>query len=295
MLSEKALGMESKNFSIIIPAYNEEGGIGKTLDALFCYLSTLPISSEVLVVDDGSTDRTGSIALEKGAKIVTHAINLGYGAAIKSGVKVAKYSTIILLDADGTYPIEVISSLMDSIPLYDMVVGARIGKDVSIPFFRRLPKWILNQVANYLSNSKILDLNSGLRAIKKDVFMRFLKILPSGFSLTTTITLALQTNGYAIHYMPINYYTRIGKSKIRPIYDTFNFLLLILRTSLLFNPLKIFLTLGLGLIAMSLLFLFYSFFFLPKLLDNTATILFIGGLQMVAVGMIADLVNRRMD
>ena len=162
-------------------------------------------------------------------------------------------------------------------------------------WFRRPAKWCLTLLANYLSETRIDDLNSGLRAIKKDLFNKFVKLLPNGFSLTTTITLALLTQGYRVKYIPINYYPRIGKSKIRPIRDTLNFLFLIIRTMLLFNPLKIFLSVSIGLFFLSFLVFFYSIIFLPYVLDVTALVLFIGGIQILAIGMIADLIHRKID
>ncbi len=287
--------MVEKSVSIIIPAYNEEKGIAKTIDALQQCLTALPLQSEIIVVDDGSADNTASIAKEKGVQLIQHPTNMGYGASIKAGVKASQYDNILIIDADGTYPVNAIPQLIDHLPTFDMVVGARITKNASIPLIRRPAKWFLSQMANFLSDTKILDLNSGLRVIKKDLFLKYVKILPSGFSLTTTITLALHSNGYAVHYLPISYHPRVGKSKIRPIHDTFNFAVLILRTMLLFNPLKIFLTVGITLMGLGIGLLFFSWFFLPKLLDNTATILFIGGLQILAVGMISDLINRRID
>ena len=215
--------------SIVIPAYNEECGIGQTLDELKSVLASQAMTYEIIVVDDASTDQTAHIARQKGVQLISHKKNRGYGASIKTGVRKAMHETILITDADGTYPAKAIPEIME-----------RVGKQVSIPLIRRPAKWFITKLANMLSNAKIPDLNSGLRAMKKELFHQFIRILPDGFSLTTTITIALHSSHYRVQYIPISYLKRQGKSKIRPIQDTLNFVLLILRTILLFHPLKIF-------------------------------------------------------
>lgn len=279
--------------SIIIPAYNEEKGIGSTLDKIHSHLSKKNHIYEIIVVDDGSIDKTAHIVSQKNAELIKLPHNTGYGASIKRGVLSAKYDVILIIDADGTYPPEEIHTLLESTEHYDMVVGARTGRSVAIPFIRKPAKWFLTQLANFLSEHKIPDLNSGLRTIKKDIFLKFLKILPDGFSLTTTITLALLTNGYRVKYVPIRYLPRLGTSKIKPFQDTLNFIFLIIRTILLFNPLKIFFSMSVILVSIASSVFFYSVLFLPYRLDMTALILFLAGLQIFAIGMLADLINKR--
>lgn len=281
------------NVSVIIPAYNEEQSIGSVLDKIKEVLDKLKGGSEIIVVNDGSTDKTSDIALRKGVRVVNHDFNHGYGASIKTGVRQSKYDIILITDADGTYPAEDIPNIVKHMENFDMVVGARVGEKVKIPSLRKPAKWILVKLANYLSESNIIDLNSGLRAVKKDIFDKFNKLFPDGFSLTTTITLIMLTNGYKVKYVPINYFSRVGKSKIRPIRDTWNFFQLIIRTALLFNPLKIFLPISLLLFISSFFIFFYSFYFLPYTLDITAVILFVSGIQVLAIALIADLINRR--
>lgn len=280
--------------SVIIPAFNEEKSIGNTIDEMKEVLERNNFNYELIVVNDGSSDDTGKIAQEKGARLITHDFNHGYGASIKAGVRQSKYDVILITDADGTYPTEDIPTILRHMENYDMVVGARVGDKVKVSLVRKPAKWLLTKLANYLSESNIVDLNSGLRAIKKEVFSKFNKLLPDGFSLTATITLALVTNGYQVKYIPINYGSRIGKSKIKPIRDTLNFFQLIIRASLLFNPLKIFLPIGLGLCFLGIFVFFYSVFSLPYTLDITAVVLFTSGIQVMAIGLIADLINKRM-
>lgn len=274
--------------SIIIPAYNEENGIEKVITDIKRYLNQ---ECEIIVVNDGSIDRTKQI-IEKisGIVIIHHLKNRGYGAALKSGIKKSQGKHILIIDADGTYPIESISDLLNHKENYDMVVGARTGSKIQIPVLRKPIKWILNQLANYLTKTKIPDLNSGLRIIKKDVLNHFIHLLPDGFSFTTTITLALLTNNYRVKYLSINYYKRKGKSKIEPIRDTLNFFRLIIKTILYFNPLKIFIPISLILFLLSLGILIYSHFFTSKIMDITIVVLFISAIQVLAIGMIADLI-----
>lgn len=283
-----------KNVSVVIPAFNEENGIGTILDSVKNVLAANNFTYELLVVDDGSTDRTGEVARKKGAKVITHTMNQGYGASIKAGVMHAAHGIILITDGDGTYPADKIPELLKGMQDSSMVVGSRIGKNIKVPLIRRPAKWALTKLASYLSESPIDDLNSGLRAIDKTIFNNFKKILPDGFSLTTTITLAMLCNGYSVKYIPITYNRRIGKSKIRPIRDTLNFLQLILRTVLLFNPLKVFIPASLLLFFAAFFIFFYSFFFLPFTMDVTAIVLLMGGIQILAIGMIADLINRRL-
>jgi len=282
-----------KNVSVIIPAYNEAAGIGKVLSDLEVVLSRTGIDYEIIVVNDGSTDRTGEIVRESGVTLLEHTANRGYGASLKDGIKEAQYDNIMILDADGTYPQDAIPALITEADQYDMVVGSRTGGSVAIPPHRRFPKWLLKKMADYLVGMKIPDLNSGLRIFKKNLALKFFNILPNGFSFTTTITVALLSNNYRVKFYPINYNKRTGKSKFRPIQDTFNLLNLILRTSLYFNPLKIFVPFSLILFLLAVLVFIYSKFFTPQVMDITIIVIVMTAVQILALGLIADLVDKR--
>lgn len=275
--------------TIVVPAYNEENGIGPVI----AELRRLDPAWEILVVDDGSTDGTSRAVEAIGCRVVRHRTNRGYGAALKTGIDAARAPWIVITDADGTYPNERIPELVRDLTDYDMVVGARIGKSVAIPLVRKPAKWALNTLANYLSEARIPDLNSGLRAFRKDEVRRFFDILPSGFSFTTTITLAFHVNDRFVKYVPIDYHKRQGKSKIRPIQDTLNFAALILRTVLYFRPLKIFLPVAVFLLLAGIGILVWSWKFTPKIMDATVSILLVSSLQMAAVGLLADLIDKR--
>jgi glycosyltransferase involved in cell wall biosynthesis len=222
--------------SIIIPAYNEEGSIGSVLDGLRDWRDR----AEIIVVDDASTDRTAESAERAGARVIRHLHNKGYGAALKTGIRAAAGDIVVMMDADSEHSAEQITRLLHALGSNDMVVGAR-GKGSHSPLLRRPGKWLLSKVANYLAQTQIPDLNSGLRAFRKDVAKRFLHILPNGFSFTTTLTLALFKEGYNTAYVPIVTTPRVGKSTVNPIRDGLNTIMLIIRVIALFDPLRVFL------------------------------------------------------
>jgi len=175
--------------SIVIPAHNEEKAIGAVLDELIEVLEGQKY--EIIVVDDGSTDKTPKIVQQKDSiKLIQHHYNKGYGAAIKTGIKNATNEVILIIDGDGSYPVKAIPELLKEADKYDMVVGARTGKEVKIQLYRRPAKWFLSKLANYLAETKIPDLNSGMRIFRRKEVERFLNILPNKFSFTTTLTLA---------------------------------------------------------------------------------------------------------
>ncbi|MDP1853063.1 MAG: glycosyltransferase family 2 protein [Candidatus Omnitrophota bacterium] len=279
--------MSNISVSVIVPLFNEEKVIAGFVKEL---LSLKKANWEIIIVDDGSTDKSAELVLENDITLLRHQANRGYGAAIKTGIAKAKNDVIAIVDADGTYPLSELPHLLEFIGGFDMVVAER-KSGVSVA---RIPaKWVLKKLAEYLSGSKIPDLNSGFRVFKKSIAERFLRILPDGFSFTTTITLAMLTNGYSVKYVPINYQKRIGKSKIHPINDTLAFLQLIIRTVLYFNPLKIFIPMSLMLFCASILVLLLSRFLLGYVMDVTVVMLFISGIQVLAIGMIADLIDKR--
>lgn len=260
----------------------------------------LPPDSEAIFIDDGSRDGSRELLIEGIAKVensavrlVHHDRNRGYGAALKTGMRAARHGVISITDADGTYPIARIPELLQTMETERaaMVVGARPVSDQ--PAIRQPAKLVLRLLAEHLTGERIPDLNSGLRLFHKDAALRHLSLLPDGFSFTTTITMALLTEGERVVFVPIRYQTRVGSSKIKPVQDTINFLLLILRTALAFNPLKVFGPVGLFLIAAGLVLLALRFALGQQFGIATTIALLVGGLQVLALGLLADLINRR--
>lgn len=300
--------IHKKAVSVIVPVYNEQTAVKETLLQIKESMEKSSLEYEILVVDDGSTDKTKQWILTCGTakdftddrnskskiRLLSHPYNRGYGAALKTGILNSQYDYIVITDGDNTYPNEIIPSLVKEMDDVDMVVGARIGKGAKIPLVRRPAKWILNRLANYLLDFKIPDLNSGLRVMKKETVNQFINILPDGFSFTTTITLAMHTNGNLIKYIPINYHKRKGSSKIRPIKDTLNFAQLIIRTVLYFNPLKIFVPLSVFLVIAAFFILFGSWKITGKPMDASFSVILMSAVITMAIGMLADLIDKRM-
>lgn len=282
--------------SIIIPAYNEEHGLGPVLAELLHKMDAAGDLYEVIVVDDGSGDGTAVVAQQYAVTVLQHRVNKGYGAALKTGIRQAKYDLICITDADGTYPNERIPELVNILVEHhlDMVVGARVGDDVNIPTIRKPAKWALGRVANYVAAEPIPDLNSGLRVFKRDVCLLFFNILPNQFSFTSTITMAMLTNQYQVVYVPINYYARVGKSKIRPIHDTLNFLRLVVRIGLYFAPLKIFLPISFWLLVLGIAWGAGTLFVFGQIADISTLVIIMTAFQVFAIGLLAELINKRL-
>ncbi len=281
-----------KAVSIVIPAYNEELAIQSVIAEISQTCRKHDIVAEIIVVDDGSTDNTARIALAAGARVLRHRSNRGYGAGLKSGIAAATHECVVITDADGTYPAEYIPVLLNELEGSDMVVGARIGSNVKIPLIRRPAKWALNRVANYLTNARIPDLNSGLRAFRRDVVMQYFSILPDQFSWTTTITLAMHCDKYAVTYIPINYLPRKGRSKIVP-WDAGSFFVLILRTIMLFRPIRIFLPVVLVCLAYGFTKMAIDLTHQPNI-SASALLALMSALIILLVGMVGDAIATRL-
>jgi glycosyltransferase involved in cell wall biosynthesis len=275
--------------AIVIPAYNEETAIRPQIEAIQAAMDAGDRPYELIVVDDGSTDGTAEVARCPGVRLLRLPENRGYGAALKAGIAAARHECIVIIDADGTYPPEAIPAMLALAAEYDMVVGARVGRDVHIPWARRPAKWFLGRVASYLAGQRIPDLNSGLRILRKSLVQRYEHLLASGFSFTTTSTLAHLCNHHSVHYFPIDYRPRVGASKIRPAHAP-RFLLLILRAILYFNPLRVFLPLGAVLVLPGLARLIYDLS--VGRLSESGPLALLAGLLVWAIGFHADLMVR---
>lgn len=234
---------ERFDVTVVIPAYNEEGAIATTVEQIRATLSSLPIRFEIVVVDDGSKDNTRHEANRSDARVLALQVNGGYGSALKRGIAASDSEYVAIIDADGTYPPDMLIPMLEMVQTSDMVVGDRSGAMNNVPLMRRPAKWILGKLANFLANRQIPDLNSGLRIFKRDSLTRFIPLLPDKFSFTTTITLCMLCTKMQVEYIPVSYEKRIGQSKIRPL-DFFNFMLLVVRIVMLFQPLRVFLPLG---------------------------------------------------
>jgi glycosyltransferase involved in cell wall biosynthesis len=285
---------ETIGVSVVVPAYNEEGAIDGVLAEIEKAMAGTGMAYEIVAVDDGSTDQTGAVLSRRdGVTLVTHPENRGYGAALKSGILKARGEVIVITDADGSYPNDEIPRLLAVMDDCEMAVGARTGGIVNVPLLRRSAKWVLGKLANYLSGRKIPDLNSGLRAFRKETCLKFLGLISDGFSFTTTLTLAMLSNGCEVKFLPINYYKRTGKSKIKPVRELLNFALLIVRVITYFNPLKVFLPSSAVLLLVGLGYGLYQVVSPFHNLGEAPVLLILMGVQLLFLGLLADLIAKR--
>ncbi len=226
--------------SVILPCKNEEANLERVLPKLF---EVLP-EAEILVINDGSTDGSKQVAERCGARCVSHPYNLGNGAAVKTGARHAKGSTLVFMDADGQHDPNDIPRLLEKLDQgYDMVVGARVTKSQASRA-RLIANYSYNRLASLMTGFRILDLTSGFRAVRARHFRKFIYLLPNTFSYPTTITMAFFRSGLPVAYIPIKTAARGGKSHIHILKDGLRFLVIILKIGALFSPMRFFLPLA---------------------------------------------------
>lgn len=286
--------------SVVMPCHNEEGALEPTLRAVAAALAAVP-GSEIVVVDDGSTDGSGAVLerLTSGGEIhdltlVRLARNRGYGAAIKRGVRRARGELVVLIDADGTYPAERIPQLVAAASDAAMVVGARTAPGASHPFARRPAKALLRAWVSWLVGERVPDMNSGLRVVRRDLLERYAPLLPDGFSLTTTLTVALMRSGAEVRFVPVEYRRRVGRSKIRPLRDTLGFMQTVLRIGMYFAPMRVVMPIAALLGAGFAVSLGYDVLVLRDLTEKTLLLL-LSSLQIGVLALLADMLNRFRD
>jgi glycosyltransferase involved in cell wall biosynthesis len=279
MTEEKSVAL----LSIIIPAKNEAAIIGEVVASI----RKLHPQAEVLVVNDGSEDDTAALATKAGAKVVTHPISLGNGAAIKSGARAASGEIFVMMDGDGQHKADDIQSLIDMLDEgYDMAIGARDSSshaDVG----RLAANGLYNVFASMISGHRILDLTSGFRAVRADLFKKFLYLLPNGFSYPTTITMAFLRSGYPVTFIPIKAEKRTGTSHIRPIRDGLRFMAIIFKIATLYAPLKVFLPIS-GLFFISgLSYYGYTYFTMGRF-TNMSMLILSASVIIFLIGLISE-------
>ena len=282
--------------SVVIPAFNEEASIARDLAQVRQALVDFPGHWEVIVVDDGSVDRTGEIAKEMGATVIHHEENLGTGAARKTGIRQARGDIVVMTDADGSYPNDQIPNLLQYFPEYDQVIGARRIERGRFGPIRMIAKWMMRRIASWLTGKSIPDPNSGLRAFKREVMARYLYLIPDGFSSVSSMTLAFLLGGHRVRFVPIDYYRRIGRSKFRPIRDTYWYFLSIIRLVAYFQPLPVFMPAALVLMGVGILKSALDFLWLATLQESDI-ILILAGIMLGAIAILADTIamHRRKD
>ncbi|MFY9457884.1 MAG: glycosyltransferase family 2 protein [Candidatus Spechtbacterales bacterium] len=288
--------MSQNKITVVIPVFNERDAILTTFTSLDIALSATQAEYEIIAVNDGSTDGSDAILNNLNIKnffVVRHPINRGYGAALKTGITHAKYPWILITDADGTYPVESIPSLLEHMHSHDMVVGARSGQNIHDTLSRKIGRGIVRVFASYVSGAKIEDVNSGFRIFKKEHAKKFWHLFPDGFSFTTTLSVASHTERHGVKYIPIDYRKRSGKSSINPAKDFLGFLSLVTRLAIYFRPLKIFVPLSFSLFALSWIVLVYGYLSSGTIFDVSWAILLITSVQVLLFGFLADIMVKR--
>ncbi len=277
--------------SIVLPVYNEAGHLKDEIERITKTMEASDYSFEIIVVDDGSTDDSGTqLRALDGIRLIQFLQNRGSGAARKAGTHQARGDVVVWTDVDMTYPNDEIPMLLEQMPGWDQVVGARTSEQGTKRFLRVPAKWFIRKLAEYLTATKIPDLNSGLRAFRREVADQYLHLLPSGFSCVTTITMAFLANGYSIKYVPISYFPRAGDSKFHWWTDTRRYLLQVVRMVLSYNPMKVFMPISISLLIVATGKMIYDVIGKDFRIASNTLLLFSAGFIVLLVALLADLV-----
>lgn len=286
---------ETDIVSVVIPTYNEEAAIAEVIEEVVAAMETAALPYEIIVVDDASRDKTARIVehlFERfpRLRLLSHPVNKGGGAARKTGIRAAQGERIAILDGDGTYPAHSIPELVALLESFDQVVGARTSEQGTLRVLRTFAKTFIRVLASHLMEVKIPDLNSGMRALKKSVALKFFHLLPPGHSWVSTITLAFLANEYTVKFVPIEYYPRKGVSSFHPIRDTYAYLGLVIRATMYFRPLKVFMPLSFFILFVGLLSSSYNLFVRGGGLQQSDIIIILASVVLGALGLLADVI-----
>lgn len=275
--------------SVILPAKNESASIA----LLIAELLSLRDIGEVIVVDDGSTDGTGEIAAAAGATVVRHPVARGNGAAIKTGARVATGDVLVMMDADGQHRPQDIPILLAKLSEgHDLVVGMR-NSSAHASISRRLANGFYNKLASWLTGQPILDLTSGFRAVRREAFLPFLPLLPNKFSYPTTSTMCLIRAGYGVYFEPIIVLPRTAgtASHINPFLDGGRFVLIILKITTLYSPLKIFGVISTAFFATGAWYYAYTFVTEGRF-TNAGALLFTTSILTFLMGLVSEQITQ---
>jgi len=299
-LPDDAAAESSLDVTVVLPCYNEQDHVVAELERLNADLDASGYRYQLLVIDDASTDGTLAV-LEQAARrfpqmrLMPFHRNGGSGTARRIGTQQARGRIVVWTDADLTYPNERIPELVEMLeqdPSFDQVVGARTSEEGSHKALRVPAKWVIRKIAERLVGMTIPDLNSGLRAFRREVSLPYLRLLPPGFSCVTTLTLSFLHNQHDVRYVPITYAKRAGSSKFHFTKDAYRYLLQVLRMVMYFNPLKVLMPVALWLIGLGALKVVYDVITNPFRIPSSTLLLLITGFQIAVLALLADLVVR---
>ena len=279
--------MNSGKISIIIPVYNE----ADTIRDLVLQIRSIYPDFEVIVIDDGSTDDSAAVAGNAGAFVYSHPYNIGNGAAIKSGIRIASGEILVFMDGDLQHAPEDIGKLLEFFPDYDMVVGARaMGDQASIG--RAVGNKLYNWLASYVAKFKVQDLTSGFRAVKADVAKNFVYLLPNTYSYPATLTLCALRNGRSLKYIPIKASERkTGQSNVKLIQDGVRFFMIIIKICTLYSPFRIFLPVSFLTFFLGLLYYLYTFLRWHRF-TNMSALLFTTSIIIFMMGLVSEQISQ---
>lgn len=279
--------MSKAKVTVIIPTYNEAESIGH----LISKIRGLYPDFEIIVVNDGSTDETGRVAKDAGALVYSHPYNIGNGAAVKSGIRIASGDILVFMDGDGQHdPVEM-KKMLEYFPEYDMVVGAR-PRGHQASWGRALGNWAYNRFASYVAKFPVEDLTSGFRAVKSDIAHNFLYLLPNTYSYPTTLTLGILRSGRSLKYVPISVEKRRkGNSKIKVFQDGIRFFLIITKICALYSPLRVFMPISFLMFCLGLGYYLYTFFAWGRF-TNMSALLFTTSVLIFMMGLVSEQISQ---
>ncbi len=279
--------------SVVIPAYNEEDAIAPTIERIRSNIAAIK-GSEIIIVDDGSTDSTAKIASECGAIVVRHPHNAGYGRSLKDGIFAATNDTVVILDADGTYRAEDLHLLLDEYDKgFDLIVGRRTGRHYNETWYKSPLRQLLKALVEFTVGAHVPDINSGYRVFSKKTIMPYFKYLCDSFSFTTSMTLSYMLDGKYVSYVDIAYEKRIGKSKVRLVRDSLRTLQYIVQAIVHFNPLKLFLVLCAPPVVMCIAFAAAAFFVKSEICMLVSAMSALTSFTLFGIGMHATLEQKK--
>lgn len=273
--------------SVVIPAYNEAQTLGETIQRIH---ECVP-EAEVLVVDDGSTDNSAQVAREAGAYVWSHPYNIGNGAAVKTGIRLASGHKIVLMDGDGQHDPADIPRLVAASEQYDMVIGARDVRGHANSL-RLTANRAYNMIARYATRFPVKDLTSGFRVMERETVTRYLYLLPNSFSYPTTLTLAYLRSGRTLCYLPIQARKRQeGESKIKLFRDGSRFLLILIKIITFFSPMRIFLPVSLLFWLMGMVNYAITYFTAGRF-TNMSALFFITSVIIFMIGLVSEQITQ---
>jgi glycosyltransferase involved in cell wall biosynthesis len=272
-------------YTIIVPAFNEEQG----LPAVLSELARACPGAEIVVVNDGSTDGTERAARDFPVTVISHHVNRGYGAALKTGIAAAKHDAVVFFDADGQHDPDHIRPMLDKLEQADLVIGERRTYSRKSPL-HWLGRRCLTRFIHFLTRLDLRDINCGLRAARREVIQRYLNLLPDGFSFSTTSTVVFAKFGHRLAFVPVEVRRRVGTSSVRLLRDGYNTLLLVIRLVALFDSLRVFVPPAFGLMALGIAYGILKYLTLPVYtgLSVGALSLFLTGVLVFLLGVVCD-------